>query len=448
MLETVREFALERLEASGEAGAVRERHARLLFPLIDVGDDARDTAWLDAVEREHENLRAAMRWCMAQGGEALAERGLRLAAAISRVWTRRGQARVGQAELTWALAWPEPAAPGPDYCWARATVLTKAGLLAHTGGDFAATRRYMEASLDLRRRTGQWEMLAFSECSLGLLAFDQGDFEAARHHYAASLALWQERQRRYRCASLDGLGRIATETGDDAAAQAYFAESLDVARSSGMLADVAAILDDIGRLAWCRHDLTAARGHHEAALSMSRDAGGPAAPGHRPRPPRPGRPRRRRPGRGGPLPRGGPGGGLGGRPPAAGGLVPGGPGGAPATPAPGPGSAPCACSGRRPRCGRRWARRRRPASVPATSGTWAPCAPPCPPRTSAPPGRRGGRRPSRRPSPWPWPAEPGAPGAATGAPAGAIVAGDDGACGRRGRGGWQGFPRHKDRVRR
>jgi len=273
MLATVREFALERLEASGEAGAVRERHARLLFPLIDVGDAERDTAWLDAVEREHENLRAAMRWCMAQGGEAFAERGLRLAAAISRVWTRRGQASVGQAELTWALAWPEPAAPGPDYCWARATVLTKAGLLAHTGGDFAATRRYMEASLNLRRQTGQWEMLAFSECSLGLLAFDQGDFEAARHHYAASLALWQERQSRYRCASLDGLGRIATETGDDAAAQAYFEESLEVARSSGMLPDVATILDDIGRLAWCRHDLAAARGHHEAALSMSRTLG-------------------------------------------------------------------------------------------------------------------------------------------------------------------------------
>jgi non-specific serine/threonine protein kinase len=273
MLETVREFALERLEASGEAGAVRERHARLHFPLIDVGDAARDTAWLDAVEREHENLRAAMRWCMAQGGEAFAERGLRLAAALSRVWTRRGQASVGRAELTWALAWPEPAAPGPAYCWARATVLTKAGLLAHAGGDFAAGRRYMESSLTLRRQTGQWEMLAFSECSLGLLAFDQGDFAAARHHYAASLALWQERQSRYRCAALDGLGRIATETGDAAAAQAYLEESLDVARTSGMLSDVAAVLDDIGRLAWCRHDLAAARGHHETALSMSRELG-------------------------------------------------------------------------------------------------------------------------------------------------------------------------------
>jgi non-specific serine/threonine protein kinase len=271
MLETVREFALDQLQASGEGGAVRERHARCYFPLIDVGDAARDARWLDTVEREQGNLRAAMRWCMGQGDPAYAERGLLLAESLSRLSRRHGQLTQSQADLTWALAWPAPAAPGPGYCWARATVLTKTGNNARARGDFALARRYYQEGLHLRRRTGQSTMLPFSLCALGGLALVRGDLPTARACFGEAHAQWREHQRRYRCISLSGLGFVAIEEGEVGAARAYLEAALTLARAEGALPEVATAHDGLGQLLWGQGDLEGARDHHEAALTVARD---------------------------------------------------------------------------------------------------------------------------------------------------------------------------------
>jgi predicted ATPase len=283
MLETVREFALARLEASDEATTVRERHADFYFVLANIPDTEFSGRWLDAVEQDHQNLRAAMRWCMSRGGEAgvdgvgAATRGLRLAAALARLWCRRGQLSQGRAELDWALAWPEPVEPSRAYWRERGIVLTKAGHLARGQGDYAAARHHYEAGLALRRRTGQTGMLPFSLGSLGGLALDQGDYATARACYDEALALRRARGARHLCLSLFDAGQLAQEEGDDAVARRYFDEALALAQARAIPHAVAAAHEGLGRLAWRRGDNAAARAHLEAALAIARDLGAKGA---------------------------------------------------------------------------------------------------------------------------------------------------------------------------
>ncbi|HEX2033493.1 MAG TPA: tetratricopeptide repeat protein [Chloroflexota bacterium] len=280
LLETVREFCLERLEAGGEAGAAREGHARFYASLAQIPDTEFGARWLDAIEREQENLRAAVRWCMGRGNAASAARGLHLAAALARLWSRRGQLSQGQAELAWALAWPEPVEPTEAYWWVRATLLTKAGHLARWRADFPASQRAYEAGLALRRRTGQRNMLPYSLGSLGGLALDRGDLATARACFQEALALQREQRGRHLCAALRDMGLLAQEEGDDAAARRYLEEGLALAQAHGELSVTGACHNELGRLLWRRGQPAAARTQHEAALAVAGelgDKGGSAA---------------------------------------------------------------------------------------------------------------------------------------------------------------------------
>ncbi len=276
MLETIREYALEQLGASGELDALRRRHAAFYLTLANTDDAARTPAWFDAVEREQANLRTAMRWCMAQGsgaGGPCAEWGLLIGAALAHLWEVRGHLTEGRRALAWLLEQPAPEAPSATYSWARATVLTKAGHLAWRQGDFAGARSLYEAGLALRRATNQQAMIAFSLQSLGALAFEQGDLGTARACHEEALARRRTWGRRYLCASLTHLGRVAQEQGDDATARALHQEALALARQYGVRHIVAAALNDLGRLAWRQGDLATARAHHEEALAIARALG-------------------------------------------------------------------------------------------------------------------------------------------------------------------------------
>ncbi|MGH2351115.1 MAG: tetratricopeptide repeat protein, partial [Chloroflexota bacterium] len=167
----------------------------------------------------------------------------------------------GQAELTWVLAWPEPAEPSLAYWRVRATVLTKAGHLARRRGDYEAARRLYEAGLTLRRQTGQQGLLPFSLGSLGALALDQGDYATARACHDEALALRRERRARHLCATLVDLGRLSQEEGDDAAAGLCLDEGLALAQAHGVPHAIAAAHDELGRCLWRQNDLPAARAH-------------------------------------------------------------------------------------------------------------------------------------------------------------------------------------------
>ena len=143
LLETIREFALEQLAASGEEAAVRAAHAAYC---LDLAEHAREefkgsdqAAWLERIDVEHDNLRAALGWLMRTGA---AERTLRLASALWWFWWVRGHLSEGRAWLEQALTASDDA---PDEMRARA--LYGAGSLAEAQGDYEQAVQFHEEAL-------------------------------------------------------------------------------------------------------------------------------------------------------------------------------------------------------------------------------------------------------------------------------------------------------------
>jgi tetratricopeptide (TPR) repeat protein len=187
MLETIREYAAERLAASGEAETWRRRHAEHYLALAEQAAaellGPQQGAWLERLEREHDNLRAALAWALERGE---AELGLQLAGALGRFWEMRGHLSEGQRWLERALSrWLEASAP------ARAGALSVAGSLAYTRGEYERAAGLLEESLSLRRALGDQRGVALSLHNLGRVAYYRGDYTAARSLCEASLETYR-----------------------------------------------------------------------------------------------------------------------------------------------------------------------------------------------------------------------------------------------------------------
>ena len=147
MLETIREFAMEQAVESGRWDALRERHARLFRELAEqsgphvMSSDKR--SWLDRLEEEHDNLRAAFAW--AQENQA-AELAMRMGASLWRFWQMRGYLAEGLDRVTQALAMPH----GADHPEARADALSAAAGLAYWLADAEKSRALYEQEIEAR----------------------------------------------------------------------------------------------------------------------------------------------------------------------------------------------------------------------------------------------------------------------------------------------------------
>src|SRR5262249_39322181 len=150
LLETLREYALERLEASGEEGALRRRHAVYFMALAEEAEPelrgSKQARWLERLEREHGNLRAALGWALQQGEVEL---GLRLAAALYLYWDVRGYFGEGREWLEQFLVLSSSDETRHSSRAARAKALNRLGNLAHAQGDFTQAIAWQEESLAL-----------------------------------------------------------------------------------------------------------------------------------------------------------------------------------------------------------------------------------------------------------------------------------------------------------
>jgi predicted ATPase/class 3 adenylate cyclase len=181
MLETIREYASERLDESGEAEDVRRRHAEHFLVFAEeaypqlAGGDPKE--WLDRLEAEHDNFRAAFDQCEAAGES---QHRLALAGALWKFWYGRGYRVEGRDRLERALAVDEsPTA-------ARARALNGATGIAGEAGDVAAARVWGEEALALHRQLGDEWGIANSIFMLGHLAADVRDWESARELFEES----------------------------------------------------------------------------------------------------------------------------------------------------------------------------------------------------------------------------------------------------------------------
>jgi predicted ATPase/transcriptional regulator with XRE-family HTH domain len=287
MLETVREFALERLVAAGEAAALERWHAEYYLALAEEAEQPllgpAQRAWLGRLEAEHDNLRVALRWS-AREDDRLAI-GARLAAALLNFWWIRGHWREGR-------RWLEEMAAdaGTVPLVARARVAQGAGVLAEALGDFGsaaahyatsralgealddtagtaraligqgavamhrgeadAARDLLETGLTLGRRAGDPRLIAHALVNLGSLALGEGAGAAAEGLLEESLALYAEVGDRWGInMPANVLGTLALRRGDHARAWTLFAESLARYREAGNPTGMAIDLEGLAMVA-------------------------------------------------------------------------------------------------------------------------------------------------------------------------------------------------------
>jgi predicted ATPase/DNA-binding SARP family transcriptional activator len=302
LLETIRQYGRDRLLEAGESDSVRHRHLAFFLRLAErAGPElsgAKPAAWVERLEREHDNLRAALTWSQTAGR---AEAGLRLAGALGWFWEMRGYWQEGAEWLVVLLT-----GPGAEARTAvRAKALFGAGKLAWYLGDYRTERALYEESLAVFRELGDRHGIAtalgglgsvdgsralreeslalFRELgdrhgtasSLGGLGWEalyQGEFRTAQALYEESVAIFRDLGDRYGIlTSLDGMGRVALHQGDHGTARALYEESLATARELGAISSITVSLDHLGLIAQEEGDYAAARTLYEECLVIRRE---------------------------------------------------------------------------------------------------------------------------------------------------------------------------------
>jgi tetratricopeptide (TPR) repeat protein len=231
MLETIREFALELLADDVRGDAVRDRHrdwfldlARRAAPNL---TSAQQDAWLDELESEHANLRAALERSVQLGDATTA---LAFGAALWRYWLVRGHMREGCDWLHRALSLPA----GESMDALRADALMGAGTLAHNLSDLDVAGRCFSQALELRRRVGEPAGVARALADLGWLAWRRCEVPQAKSLSLESLELSRAiGDKGLMASALSNLGWLATFEGDFEAGRVHFEQGRELRRELG-----------------------------------------------------------------------------------------------------------------------------------------------------------------------------------------------------------------------
>ena len=272
MLETIREYALERLAASGEAEAVRRQHAIFFLRFSEEAEPkirgAEHFLWRTRLEVEHDNLRAALRWTL-ESQEA--EMGMQLAFSLVAFWRASNQDREGRNWCEQVLAQPGTSARTA----ARAMALLAAGAMTMFQGDLPQAQLLLEESIAIGREVGRAAKRTLA-LALALLAYGallQGNLGAARELAEEGVRLFREVGEAWGTAlALNHLGRATLELGDPVAARPLLEESAALFRA-GNMQRLAMPLNTLGRVALRQGDDTGARAYCEEALAVARATG-------------------------------------------------------------------------------------------------------------------------------------------------------------------------------
>jgi len=269
MLGVVREFALERLQASGETEAMRNKHAAYFLSFAEEAEPhlqgARPANWLSRLEQEHDNLRAALRWSLAYDAGTAA----RLAAAIRYFWDFQGYLTEGL-KLSQEILKLGDSVPTS----ARWKILSMAGNMARFQGDYETARRMYQEGLTEGRAAVDLSQVSLSCRGLGGLALEQGDYVAARGFIEEALTAARDSNDKFGIArSLNMLGDLARTIGDNTAARPLFEEALAICRQLGNQYAIGNILNNLGAAEYGEGDYTTAYFHFAECLTMAQELG-------------------------------------------------------------------------------------------------------------------------------------------------------------------------------
>ncbi len=247
MLETIRQYGLERLAASGEGETARRGHAAYYVALAEEAAPAlrgpEQAVWLARLEAEHDNLQAALRWSLCEGGARLL--GVRLAGALWRFWVMHGHLSEGRRWLEAALDTGDAAPAVPDT--SRAHILNAAGNLAYLQDDYGRAVALFEESLVLRRALEDRQGIAAALSNLGNVALRQGECARAMALCEEALALQRLLGDAWGIASTtQNIGTVALRQGKYGRAAALFEEALALRRAVGDTRGAALTLQNLG----------------------------------------------------------------------------------------------------------------------------------------------------------------------------------------------------------
>ncbi|HEV7663120.1 MAG TPA: LuxR C-terminal-related transcriptional regulator [Chloroflexota bacterium] len=264
MLETIRDYALERLDASEERDLLRYRHAEYYLAggeiVITKISSAHQAAWLRNLELEHDNIRAALTWCVDAHAPDL---GLRAVGLLAWFWHVRGHVGEGRARVSELLEVGRTTAPS-----LVAEGLRIAGSLALSQSDDRAARELFEESLAIRRQ-GDLAGVLGPLTGLGFAAMRQGDDSTASACFREALWIQRRIQDQIGMAeSLNSLANIAHGRGDLVTARELYEQSQMLNRETGYRADV--VEHNLGVVSEEQGNLAAARRYFESSVAARR----------------------------------------------------------------------------------------------------------------------------------------------------------------------------------
>ncbi|MGD0471783.1 MAG: tetratricopeptide repeat protein [Candidatus Velthaea sp.] len=270
MLETIREYALERLVSSGEESRTRRAHAAYCLVLAQEGNPdlspAERTAWLTRCDLEIDNFRSALDHLIQDGD---ADWSLRLSMALFRFWDMREHFTEGRSRLETVLR-----LAGERFSKERAKLALFLGALTTAQGDFPSAQRFLEQSLSLYDELSDRWGVAVSLNALAISARDLGDYSSAQANFERSLACWRalsDRSALARC--LHNLADVTKVCGDYSRAQSELTEAASIFEELGDRSGAAWSKNQQGDLAREQGDLAAALGFYGRALSAFREIG-------------------------------------------------------------------------------------------------------------------------------------------------------------------------------
>lgn len=265
LLEILREYALERLEDAGETESDWRRHLSYFLGLVEsVEPGPREPdlpAWMNLLEEEHDNLRAALRRALAMGEHDAA---LRISGAVWRFWQIHGHVEEGARWMSDVLA-----GSTGEHSIARAKTLWGAGWLEMVVGDLEQAKIYFEEGAGLSRQLGDKRYLGLSLHGLGAVARGQGDFSRSLLAFEESLPLFRALQNNEDVAwTLEHLGATALDQGEFAQAADYLKQGLALFRELEQQWPCAEALTFLGHAALQQADYALARKYYEEARSI------------------------------------------------------------------------------------------------------------------------------------------------------------------------------------
>lgn len=308
LLETLREYALERLESDGQLATFRKRHLTFFAEFVENIEPGPKkpnlAAWMKELEEEHDNLRTTLQWAL-ENNEI--ESALRIAGAIWRFWQIHGHVEEGakwmslildhtkkpstiaRAKALWGAGWLGMVIGNLtqsrayfEECVAISRVLNDGhylglslhgqGAVARAQGDFARSRAAFEESLPLFKGLENTENVAWTFEHLGVTALEQGDFTQAGAYLSQGLAIFRELDQRWPCAeALTFLGHAASQQQNYAVAQKHYEDARAIYEEMEDKLNIATINSYIGATLFGRGDYVNSVGLYKENLLLSHE---------------------------------------------------------------------------------------------------------------------------------------------------------------------------------